>query len=427
MTLRKLPRELPHGNDRERERYNKGFGMRTSVVNFWNFLFRPAHAVAALALLLTLAACDQATPAGQTAAVAPEVVVGVAAKRALPLSLSYTAQTVGSREVEVRARVSGILLKRLYQEGSTVQQGEVLFELDAAPFEAIVAQDRAALAVMQANLLQARRNRDRVLPLVEKGLASGKERDDSLSGVEVADAQLQAATANLRTAELNLSYTKVRAPIAGLTSREIRSEGSLITTDNDSSLLTRIVQLQPLYVEFAAPEQEAALVRAAVAQRKGHPLSVRVVADADAAPDTTLTGELSFIDNAIDTSSGTVRMRAVLANRDRGIWPGQYVRAEFADLNLADAITVPRRAVLSSAQGYAVWVLDTNNSVQSRSVKLGRTIGDDVLIVAGLNTDERYVLDGLFKVQPGLTVKPVAATPVTVAESTARQTTTGIR
>jgi membrane fusion protein (multidrug efflux system) len=399
--------------------------MRASLLIVRNFSLKPLALASSLALMLAVTACEQAAPAVQTAATPiPEVIVAVADKRAAPLSLSYTAQTVGSREVEVRARVSGILLKRLYQEGSTVQQGQVLFEIDAAPFEAVVAEDRATLAVAQAGQLQARRNRDRVLPLVEKGLASAKERDDALSGLEVADAQVQAAAANLRTAELNLSYTKVRAPIAGIASREARSEGSLITAGSDSSLLTRIVQLQPLYVEFAAPEQEAAAIRAAWSHRKGQALPVQVTVAADAPLD----AELSFIDNAIDTTSGTVRMRAVLANRERALWPGQYVRAEFADLTLADSITIPRRAVLSSAQGYAVWVVDGNNSVQQRAIKLGRTTGEEVQITAGLTANERYVLDDLFKMQSGMIIKPVAASSVTSAATIKEpktQTSTG--
>jgi membrane fusion protein (multidrug efflux system) len=399
---------------------NKGFGMRASLLIVRNSVVKPLALSGALALMLAMTACEQAAPAASNATTpAPEVIVAVASKRAAPLSLSYTAQTLGSRDVEVRARVSGILLKRLYQEGSTVQQDQVLFEIDAAPFEAVVAQDRATLAVAQAGQLQARRNRDRVLPLVEKGLASAKERDDALSGVEVADAQVQAAAANLRTAELNLSYTKVRAPITGIASREARSEGSLITAGSDSSLLTRIVQLQPLYVEFAAPEQEAAAIRAAWAHRKGQALSVHVAADADA----TLDAELSFIDNAVDTSSGTVRMRAVLANRERALWPGQYVRAEFADLTLADEITIPRRAVLSSAHGYAVWTVDGNNSVQQRAIKLGRTTGEEVQITEGLIANERYVLDDLFKMQSGMIVKPVAGSSVTSAATATKPKT----
>ncbi len=354
--------------------------------------------------LAALLACKPAEPNGAaTAPTPPEVVVGVAQPGAVPLRLSYTAQTVGSREVEVRARVSGMLLQRLYREGAAVASDEVLFQIDPAPFEAVVAQDRAALAVARANQLQARRNRDRVVPLAEKGLASPKERDDALSGVEVADAQVQAAEASLRTAELNLSYTRVRAPIAGIASREARSEGSLVTAGTDSSLLTRIVQLEPLYVEFAAPEQEVAAVRAAWSARRGQDLQLLIEADGGRQ----LTANLSFIDNAVDAASGTVRMRAVLDNKDRSLWPGQYVRAEFADLTLANAITIPRRAVLSSAQGYMVWVVDAGNSVQPRPVKLGRAFGEDVLISEGLQANERYVLDGLFKVQPGVTVKPV--------------------
>lgn len=375
--------------------------------------------------LLALAACKQSIPEGQAQvpAPAPEVAVGVVVERAAPLNMTYTAQTLGSREVEVRSRVSGILLRRLYQEGSTVKQGEVLFEIDPAPFEAAVAQDRAALAVAQAGQAQARRDRDRILPLVDKGLASHKERDDAWSALEVADAQVQAAQASLRTAELNLSYTKVRAPITGIASREARSEGSLVTADSDSSLLTRIVQLEPLYVEFAAPEQEAAAIRAAWAQQsvdRGKELAMRVEAEAGA----TLMASLSFIDNAVDAASGTVRMRAVLANREHRLWPGQYVRVQFADLTVANAITIPRRAVLSSTQGYMVWVLAADNSVQPRPVKLGRAFGEDVQISEGLRVNERYVLDGLFKVQPGLIVKPVEVAGVATTGA-ARQMRTG--
>ncbi len=383
------------------------------------FIVRNVLTVLPLAALL---ACKPAVPNGAPAAAAPpEVVVAVAQASAAPLSLGYAAQTVGSREVEVRARVSGILLQRLYKEGAAVTRDEVLFQIDPAHFEAEVAQSRAALAVARANQLQARRNRDRVLPLVEKGLASPKERDDSLSGVEVADAQVQAAEAALRTAELNLGYTRVRAPITGIASREARSEGSLVTSGTESSLLTRIVQLEPLYVEFAAPEQEAAAVRAAWAARKGRDVQLRV----EVGGSEPLTANLSFIDNAVDAASGTVRMRAVLDNKDRRLWPGQYVRAQFADLTLADAITIPRRAVLSSAQGYMVWVVDAGNSVQPRPVKLGRAFGEEVLISEGLQANERYVLDGLFKVQPGITVKPVESAKAASTSSASVQSKAG--
>lgn len=372
------------------------------------------------ALVATVAACGQADSNNAAADVKtlPEVVVAQATQRAVPLALSYTAQTVGSREVEVRARVSGILLKRLYQEGAPVKQGDLLFQIDPAPFEAVVAEDRAALAVTRANQTQARRNRDRILPLVDKGLASPKERDDVLSSLEVADAQLQAAEASLRTAELNLSYTKVRAPISGITSREARSEGSLITADTDSSLLTRIVQLQPLYVEFAAPEQEAALLRSAWARQAKQQLPVRIELQTEQVG----LAHLSFIDNMVDPHSGTVRMRAVLDNRNSKLWPGQYLRVHIDGLNLASAIAIPRRAVLSSAQGYSVWVVDSEHSAQAKSVKLGVALGDEVLINEGLQIGDNYVLDGMFKLQPGTKVKPVTAV---ASQKTSASTSSG--
>jgi membrane fusion protein (multidrug efflux system) len=361
--------------------------------------------IAVLLLGWLLAACNRTTPAAQGAAAepAPEVAVGVVSPAAATLDLSYSAQTLGSREVEVRARVSGILLKRLYREGSTVRQGEVMFEIDAAPFEATVAQDRAALAITKAEQAQARRERDRVLPLFVKGLVSTKERDDAVSKVEIADAQVQAAEASLRAAELQLSYTKVRAPITGIASRESRSEGSLLTADSDSSLLTRIVQIEPLYLEFSAPETEAALMRAAMQKHADKSLTVKVGLDDGSSQ----SARLNFIDNTVDSNSGTVRLRAVLRNDQQKLWPGQYLRAQVEQVSLPNVVRVPRRVVLSSAQGHTMWLVDDKNVVQARSVKLGRSMGDEVLITEGLQAGDQYVLEGLLKVRPGVTVRPV--------------------
>lgn len=365
-------------------------------------------------VLLALTACNKATPNGQMgmAAPAPEVVVGVATPAAAVLDLSYSAQTLGSREVEVRARVSGILLKRLYREGSTVQQGEVMFEMDAAPFEAAVSQSRAALAVARAEAAQAKRERERILPLFEKGLASSKERDDAVSRVEITTAQAQAAQASLDATQLQLSYTKVRAPITGIASRESRSEGSLVTADSESSLLTRIVQVEPLYLEFSAPEVEASLMRAAMQRSPSRTLSVKVNLDDGARP----TARLNFVDNVVDSNSGTVRLRAVLPNPGQKLWPGQYLRAQVEQVGLTNVITVPRRVVMSSAQSHSLWLVDDKNTVQVRVVKLGRNIGDAVVIAEGLSAGDRYALEGLMKLQPGITVKPVQATEVSTSQ-----------
>ncbi|HKE94788.1 MAG TPA: efflux RND transporter periplasmic adaptor subunit, partial [Povalibacter sp.] len=191
----------------------------------------------------------------------PEVGVKTVDSSAVPLDLTYTARTVGSREVEVRARVGGILLKRRFEEGSRVKEGQPMFLIDPEPIRARLASARAEVAVAKARLEEARRQRDRVLPLFEKNAVSQSRRDEVVSTFEVAQASLTAAEAAQRTAELDLEYSDVRAPIGGLTSREAVSEGSLVSTDQNSSLLTRIVQIDPLYVEFTVPEAEAALIR----------------------------------------------------------------------------------------------------------------------------------------------------------------------
>ena len=191
----------------------------------------------------------------------PEVVVNSVSRGEVPIQLSYSGRTAGSREVEVRARVSGILLERLYEEGKRVREGEVLFRIDPEPFRAAAAQARAELAVAVAQRDEARRNRDRLVPLFEKSAVSRRERDAAVSAFEIGEANVAAAQARLRTAQLELGYTEVRAPISGLASREERSEGSLVTAGEDSSLLTRIVQTDPLYVDFSIAESEAALLR----------------------------------------------------------------------------------------------------------------------------------------------------------------------
>jgi membrane fusion protein, multidrug efflux system len=209
---------------------------------------RPERLLATLLFpAVLLAGCSQGSPAGG-APPPPEVAVTTAEAGSLPMTLEYTGQTAGSRDVEVRARVSGILLQRRYQEGGAVRQGDVLFQIDPEPYRAAAAQARAEVGVERAKLNEARRQHDRILPLFDKGLVSQMNRDEAISNFEVAEANVAAAEAKLRKANLDLGYTEVRAPIAGLTSHEARSEGSLVTAGSDSSLLTRIVQTDPTYV-----------------------------------------------------------------------------------------------------------------------------------------------------------------------------------
>jgi membrane fusion protein (multidrug efflux system) len=324
----------------------------------------------------------------------------------VPTLLEYTGRAVGSRDVEVRARVSGILLERRYEEGSDVRQGELLFRIDPEPYRAAVAQARAELGVAQARLDEARRQRDRILPLFAQNAASQRQRDEVVSQFEVAQANVAAAQARLRTAELDLGYTEVRAPIGGLTSREVRSEGSLVAAGTESSLLTRIVQTDPIYVEFSVPEAEAARVRKATAAGSAS-LDVQLLADDGSAARSG--GKLSFVDTSVEQASGTVRARAVFPNADHQLVPGQFMRVRVEGVAAADATSVPRRAVMTSAQGSFVWVVGQGEVVELRPVRLAGESGDRALIGEGLQPGERVVVEGVLKVRPGAKVT-IAAT-----------------
>jgi membrane fusion protein (multidrug efflux system) len=363
--------------------------------------------ISALRLVVsaTLVGCGQ--DQAQHAPPPPEVAVQTVGDSAVPLELTYTARTQGSREVEVRARVGGILLKRRYEEGSWVKEGQPLFLIDPEPIRARVNSARAELAVAKARLEEARRQRDRILPLFEQNAVSQSRRDEAVSAFEVAQAQVAAAEAQLRTAELDLEYSDVRAPIAGLTSREFMSEGSLVSTDQSASLLTRIVQVDPLYVEFSVPEAEAALIRSSLAPAaKQAPPIVKLVLENGEYPDA---AKVTFVDNAVEVSSGTVRVRAVLPNPERKLLPGQFVRAKVEGVSLTNVVSVPRKAITATAQGSFVMIVGPDDRVEMRQVELGRSMGNNVLVTSGLHPGDRYIVEGAFmRVQPGMQVNAVS-------------------
>jgi membrane fusion protein (multidrug efflux system) len=366
--------------------------------------------IAGLAAILAIGLTACGKQEAQHAPPPPEVAVQTVSQGAVPLELAYTAMTLGSREVEVRARVGGILLKRRFEEGSRVKEGQPMFLLDPEPIRARLSSARAEAAVARARLDEAKRQRDRVLPLFEQNAVSQSRRDEAVSGFEVAQANLTAAEAAMKTAQLDLEYTDVRAPISGLTSRETLSEGSLI---QPADLLTKIVQENPLYVEFSVPEAEAALIRAGIApatQGKGPPVVKLLLDEGGEYPEA---AKLTFVDNAVDRTSGTVRVRAVLNNPSAQLIPGQFVRARIEGASLANAMSIPRKAVMTSAQGRFVWVVGAGEKIEMRPVQMGRSLGNDVVITQGLAAGERIVVEGVLKVMPGIQVSAVSVDAAT--------------
>jgi membrane fusion protein (multidrug efflux system) len=294
----------------------------------------------------------------------------------------------------------------------------VLFRIDPEPFRAAVARARAEVGVQEASLGQARRERDRIVPLYDQKLASLRERDTALATFDSAEAAVAAARAALRTAELDLSYTEVRAPIGGLTSREVRSEGSLVTAGDESSLLTYIVQADRLYVDLAVADTDADLVRTALAGDAGSLVGVQVT-DAQGRLIGAM-GKIEFVSPRVDDATGTVAIRAVLENPG-GIVPGRIVRARIEGVSVPGALVIPKRAVMHGAQGAYVWTVDSSGQPSPAPVQLGALAGNEVAVAAGLTAGARVVVDGTLKIRPG---QPVNAVPST--ESTAQNSEPGV-
>src|SRR5258708_26754357 len=337
----------------------------------------------------------------------PEVTVITVAPQPLPQTYEYVGQTAGSREAEVRARVGGILLKRNFEEGKPVEKGESLYAIDPAPFDAALARAQADVGAAEARLEQARRNAARLKPLYAEKAVSQKDYDDAVSNELIGNADLKSARARLTEARLNLSYTKVEAPVSGVASRSLQSEGTFIA--GPQVLLTTVMQVDPIWVNFGIPDNEQAeLQREVAAGRlelpKGGAFQVQVRrADGSLYAKN---GKLNFSDVKVTTTTGTRETRAELPNPDGELRPGEFVRVVLQGAVRPNAITVPQRAVLEGPQGKFVYVVDEKGTAQPRPVKAGEWAGKDLWIITeGVNAGDRVIVDGVMRLGPGAPVR----------------------
>lgn len=342
--------------------------------------------------------------AAQDGSEIPVTVVRIAPKP-VPLVIETVGRAEGSKEVEIRARVSGILEKQVYSEGEAVKAGQVLFQIEQAPYEIALQHARAALAQERARNLQARRDAERLTSLAEHNAVSRRSADDALSELESSEAALLAAEARVREAELNLSYTKVVAPIGGITGRALQSEGTLVTAGTDSALLTTLTQTDPMWVRFALSESEYAALRSADDLRRDSMVVSLLGKNGEIRADG---GKLNFAASTIDESLGTVQMRAEFANPKLSILPGEYVRVRLSG-GEREAILVPQKAVLQSSQGPYVWIATEDGTAQQRRVKTGAWSGPDWEILEGLQEGDAVIIDNLLKLHADARVKPQLA------------------
>ena len=359
----------------------------------------------ALLLAALLAACSQGDARQKKDdAKAPQAVpvsVIEVAPREVPVSFEAVGRTEGSREVQIRARVSGILEKQLYTEGDSVKAGAVLFQIERAPFEIELAQARGTLAETTAREALAVQENERLKMLADKRAISQKEADQAASTLQQSRALLQVARARVRQAELNLSYTTVTAPIEGITGRAQQSIGSLVAPTNESAILTTLTRGDPLWVRFALSEAEYATVRSHDAKA----VEVRLeTADGRPYPQG---ARVNFTGSTVDAATGTVQMRAEVANTELTLLPGQFVRVRVI-AGKQRAIVVPQTAVGQNESGRFVWVAADGKAVQ-RAIRAGGWLGNDWIVLDGLKPGDAVILDNLVRLRPGAAIAPKKA------------------
>jgi membrane fusion protein (multidrug efflux system) len=336
----------------------------------------------------------------------PEVTVTTVQAQSLPLVFEYVGQTAGSREVEVRARVPGIILKRNFTEGTPVKEGQSLYSIDPAAFEAAAARAEADVVAAQARYEQAKRNAARLKPLYAEKAVSQKENDDAVSAEEIGAADVKAAKARLTEARLSLTYTKVEAPVSGVASRSLRHEGSLVS--GPDILLTSVIQTNPMWVNFGIPDNEQAQLQAEVSAGrvtlpKGGNFEVALrLADGTMYGEA---GKLNFSDVKVSPTTGTREARAEVPNPKSVLRPGEFVRVILRGAVRPNAITVPQRAVLEGPQGKFVYIVDEKNTAQPRPLEVGDWAGDAWIVNKGVQPGDKVIVEGLMRLGPGAPVR----------------------
>ena len=351
-------------------------------------------------------ACGGGKPPAPPAPPPAQVTVTTLVPQDIEMPFAVPGRLQGSREVEVRSRVKGILQSWSYQEGEPVREGQLLFRIDPASYRAKVDNAKGVVGEAEAAVARAERDVARLTPLVEREAVSRRELDDATSARDQALAGLASARAALRSAELELSYTQVVAPVSGISGRALKSQGSLVD-EGDNSLLTSIWRIDPIWALFTVSDREFARLQAELS-RDGKPLqeveAELVLADGRVHPQR---GKLNFTGTQIDVSTGSVELRAEFPNTDGALLPGLFVRVLLRGIERKGALVVPQRAVQQAPEGRFVYVVGEGDKAESRPVELDAWSGSDWIVSSGLSAGDRVIVDGALKVRPGAVVQVV--------------------
>ncbi|HBC15488.1 MAG TPA: efflux transporter periplasmic adaptor subunit [Erythrobacter sp.] len=359
---------------------------------------------------LAAAACSSPDPSPQGQAIPVRTITVAQADIDNVLELPGRVEPV--RVAEVRARVTGIVQQRLYEEGTDVGQGQPLFRIDPAELRASYAQTQASLERAKATAANANAVVQRYRPLVEENAISGQEFDAAQAAAREANANVAQIQAQLKSASLQLGYTTVRAPIAGRAGRAAVTEGALVSQP-EGTLMTRIEQVSPIYVSFSQSATEVLQIRRAIAAGElalsaDDAVEVRLVF-----PDGTeyeIPGLIEFLDFTVDEATGTIELRAEFPNPDGLLLSGEFVNARIYAGKATDVIAIPQAAVTVADSGGTVMIVDKDGKAALRPIKLGRLVGDKWVVESGLQPGDRVIVSNLQKLQPGMPVQ-IANTP----------------
>lgn len=360
-------------------------------------------------VMFALVACqaEQNTTQDENSAPPPaKVNVVTLIKQPVTLSTELPARTIAFRQAEVRPQVNGIIEKRLFEEGADVEAGQQLYQIDAAPFQAALQMARAELARAEANLQSTKAREERFKGLIDNKAISQQDYDDALAAFLQSQAEVAVAKANIETAQINLRYTKVNAPISGRIGRSNVTEGALVTAQQ-ADLLATIVQIDPIYVDIAQPSKRLLSLRKQLIENK---------IDNAAAPTVSLilednsqydhSGELQFSEVNVQQSTGSVVIRALFPNPEGLLLPGMFVRADMVEASIDNAVLAPQRGVAFDREGNAsAMIVNDNNQVEVRQLKIRREVGQYWLVDEGLAEGDRLIVSGLQKIAPEAAVE----------------------